>query len=200
MGVEAGFEDEGHAGVVVGEEFGGAIVEVAYHISSFVPCMKCTLAPTSVSHWSTSGIGLETAKALSATGAALFLTRPRHEDSRDALAEIIEPGRITVVEMDKASFASIQAAAKVILKKTKDQVNILINNADVMGIEELKFTEDGHEITFASNYLGHFLLLQLLKPALLASSRCGGYNYGSAYAISNLANIYGQRNRSSLWP
>lgn len=167
----------------------------------------------------TSGIGLETARALASTGATLFLTARDIKRGETSLAELLEPGRISVVEMDNSSFASVRAAAADILVKSNRQVNILINNAGVMGIEELKITEDGHEIHFATNYLSHFLLFQLLKPALLASSNpdfnsrvvnvassghriChlnesnnynfenGEYSYTAAYGHSKLANIY----------
>lgn len=167
----------------------------------------------------TSGIGLETARALSATGATLLLTARDMKKAEAALGDILEPSRVSLVEMNNASFASVRAAASTILMKTNSRVNILVNNAGVMGIEHLKLTEDDHEIHFATNHLGHFLLFQLLKPALLASStpgfhsrvvmvassahrasqlnesdnynfQKGGYHYGPAYANSKLANIY----------
>jgi NAD(P)-dependent dehydrogenase (short-subunit alcohol dehydrogenase family) len=125
---------------------------------------------------------------------------------------------VSLVAMDIASFASIRSAAATILTESNNQVNILVNNAGIMGIEDLRLTEDGHEIHFATNHLGHFLLFQLLKPALLASStpdfhsrvvivassthrscnlsasdnynfQKGGYNFGVAYANSKLANV-----------
>ena len=167
----------------------------------------------------TSGIGIETARALSVTGATLFLTARDMGKAEAALVGILEPGRVSLIEMDNTSFASVRAAAATILAKTSNQVNILVNNAGVMGFETVKFTEDGHEITFATNHLSHFLLFQLLKPALLASStpnfhsrvvnvassaqrvcnlnesdnynfQKGGYNWQLAYANSKLANIY----------
>lgn len=167
----------------------------------------------------TSGIGIETARALSATGATLFLTARNLKSAETALAGILEPGRVSLVEMDNNSFASIRSAAKTILTKSDNQVNILVNNAGVMGIEHRTLTEDGHEVTFATNHLSHFLLFQLLKPALLASStpglhsrvvnvassshracvlpesdnynfQKGGYNIGQAYSNSKLASVY----------
>lgn len=167
----------------------------------------------------TSGIGLETARALSATGATLYLTARNMTRAQTALSGILEEGRVLLVEMDNASFSSIRAAAASILKKSNNQVNILINNAGVMGIAERTLTEDGHEMHFATNHLAHFLLFELFKPALLASSTAefhsrvvnvassahrssylnasdnynfqkGGYHFGLAYANSKLANIY----------
>ncbi|KIW11716.1 hypothetical protein PV08_11018 [Exophiala spinifera] len=167
-----------------------------------------------------SGIGLETARALSATGATLYLTGRDLQKAFAAFGDILEPGRVSLVQMDTTSSASVRAAAEEILTKSHGQVNILIENAGVMGIQTLTLTPEGHEMHFATNHLGHFLLFQLLKPALLASStptfhsrvvvvassahraagdlhgsdnysfQKGGYNHGLAYAQSKLANIY----------
>ena len=166
-----------------------------------------------------SGIGVETARALSVTGATLFLTARDMKRAETALTGILKPGRVSLVEMDNSSFASIRAAATTILTKSNDRVNVLINNAGILRVEDLQLTNDGHEMHFATNYLGHFLLFQLLKPALLASStpdfhsrvvyvassshraysingsdnfnfQNGGYNHMLAYSQSKTANIY----------
>ncbi|KAH8126218.1 hypothetical protein LI328DRAFT_166440 [Trichoderma asperelloides] len=92
----------------------------------------------------TSGIGIETARALSATGATLFLTARNLGKANESLAGLVEPGRVSLV-------------------------NILIHSAGVMGIQQYSLTEDGIEAQFSANYLGFFLLFQLLKQALLAS-------------------------------
>jgi hypothetical protein len=47
----------------------------------------------------TSGIGLETARALSATGATLFLTARDMKKAEITLVGILEPGRVSFVEM-----------------------------------------------------------------------------------------------------
>jgi NAD(P)-dependent dehydrogenase (short-subunit alcohol dehydrogenase family) len=49
-------------------------------------------------------------------------------------------------------------------------LNILVNNAGVMAVAKQEFTTDGHEMQFGTNHLGHFLLFQLLKQALLDSA------------------------------
>jgi hypothetical protein len=112
----------------------------------------------------TSGIGLETARALSATGATLFLT------ARDMKkAETRTRSRFARRDGQRL-FRWRSSCCATILTKSNNRVNILVNNAGVMGIEEIKLTEDGNEMHFATNHLSHFLLFQLLKPALLASS------------------------------
>jgi NAD(P)-dependent dehydrogenase (short-subunit alcohol dehydrogenase family) len=166
------------------------------------------------------GIGAETARALFATGATLFLTGRDMKKAESNLSEILGSGRVSLFEMDTSSFSSVRATAAKILEKSNNQVNILINNAGIMGIAELELTEEGYETHFATNHLGHFLLFQLLKPALLQSSTpqfhsrvvnvassthrtvqnlCGSDNYNFekgdymhpiAYANSKLANVY----------
>ena len=165
-----------------------------------------------------SGIGIETARALSATGATLYLTARNLDKAKTALAGILEPGRVELVEMNQESLDSVHTAAKTILAKT-DKVNILVNNAGIMAVQELQFTMDGHELQFGTNHLSHFLFFQLLKPALLAAATSefpsrvvvvassghringinasdnynfqkGGYHAWAAYAQSKTANIY----------
>ncbi|KAL5456423.1 hypothetical protein PMIN06_003926 [Paraphaeosphaeria minitans] len=117
-----------------------------------------------------SGIGIETARALSLTGAKLLLTARNLEKAKGALAGILETGRVELVEMDNTSLESVRTAAKTILEKSNNQVNLLINNAGIMALPKLEKTKDGFEMQFGVNHLAHFLLFQLLKPALLASS------------------------------
>ena len=170
----------------------------------------------------TSGIGLETARALAATGATLFLTTHDDKEQKNAessLHDILGSGRVSFVRMNLASFASVRRAVANILLKANNQVNILVNNAGVFGFRELRLSEDGYETHFATNYLGHFLLFQLLKDALITSStpgfcsrvvavsssahrslilnpsdnydfQKGGYNHDVAYANSKLAITY----------
>ncbi|KAK3197059.1 hypothetical protein GRF29_1536g424291 [Pseudopithomyces chartarum] len=118
----------------------------------------------------TSGIGLETARALLTTGATLFLTVRDSLKAKGALAELLTSGRVTLVDMDNASLSSVRTAAKQILDQSDGKINILIGNAGIMGIQQRELTEDGHEFHFAVNHLSHFLLFYLLKDALLASS------------------------------
>lgn len=165
------------------------------------------------------GIGIETARALAATGATLFLTARNLKKAESVLQDILDSDCVSLVEMDNNSFASIRAAATSILKQSNNKVNILIASAGVMGVQERTLTEDSQEIHFQTNYLSHFLLFHLLKPALLASvtpdfnSRVvlvassahrattllesGDYNfekskytYEQAYANANLAEVY----------
>lgn len=73
--------------------------------------------------------------------------------------------RLVVHQLDLSSFASIRDFAKYVLSR-EQSVDILVNNAAVMLYPKFKLTEDGHELTWQTNYLGHFLLTELLLPAM----------------------------------
>ncbi|KAK1595088.1 short chain dehydrogenase [Colletotrichum navitas] len=117
------------------------------------------------------GLGPETARALHVAGADVYITA-RDAAKGDQVAKDIlsdgKPGKVQVIEMDLGSLESVRRGAKEFLSKS-DRLNVLINNAGVMACPQGK-TVDGFETQFGTNHLGHFLLFQLLKPALLASS------------------------------
>ncbi|KAL9560724.1 hypothetical protein ACKAV7_015041 [Fusarium commune] len=168
------------------------------------------------------GIGLETARALHATGATVYITARSPAKIEQGINDIVSwpeaksKAPVYGIELRLDSLKSVRAAAKDFLAKV-DRLNILILNAGVMATPEGR-TEDGFETQFGTNHLGHFLLFQLLKPALLAATtpslqsrvisvaskahRFGGirwddlnfekdaYNPWLAYAQSKTANIY----------
>lgn len=115
-----------------------------------------------------SGIGIETARAMAATGAKLFLGVRDTAKGQSALSDILKPGHVELLKMDLNSLDSVRSAAEELKRQTKT-LNILINNAGVMATPEGK-TADGFETQFGTNHLAHFLLFQLVKPLLLASS------------------------------
>ncbi|KAL6405503.1 WW domain-containing oxidoreductase [Ilyonectria robusta] len=121
-----------------------------------------------------SGIGLETARALHATGATVFITARDAAKAQKAMDEILKGdgvksgAPIHAIEMRLDSLESVRAAAKAFLGQS-DKLNLLILNAGIMCTPDEK-TEDGFELQFGTNYIGHFLLFQLLKPALLAGT------------------------------
>ncbi|KAJ5897705.1 short-chain dehydrogenase [Penicillium tannophilum] len=115
-----------------------------------------------------SGLGIETARALYVTGATLYLTARDLEKAKSALGEIIASPRVHLLHLDLNSLASVRACAKEFLSKS-DTLNILIANAGVMACPEGR-TADGLETQFGTNHLAHFLLFYLLKSRLLSSS------------------------------
>ncbi|KAJ8116159.1 hypothetical protein OPT61_g2353 [Boeremia exigua] len=116
-----------------------------------------------------SGLGIETTRALAATGANFFLTARDVKKAETALAGIFDSSRMEIVEMDQANLSSVRTAAATILAKAP-KIHLLINNAGIMSIPNLEFTADGHELQFGTNHLSHFLFYKLLEPALLAGA------------------------------
>ncbi|WP_428263044.1 oxidoreductase [Haliangium sp.] len=118
-----------------------------------------------------SGLGAETARALAARGARIVITA-RNLDKGEAVAREIRAATgadvVEVDELELGSTASIRAFADRFLGK-HDALHILVNNAGVMACP-FERTADGFELQFGANHLGHFLLTNLLAPALLAGA------------------------------
>jgi len=114
------------------------------------------------------GLGLETARALAVSGAHVVMAA-RNQDKAVAAEANIRASHpkalLEVVPLDLGSLKSVRAAADRILAG-HDRVDILVNNAGLMAIPERR-TEDGFEMQFGVNHLGHFALTALLLPALL---------------------------------
>lgn len=117
----------------------------------------------------TSGIGVETARALYQTGANIYITARNMAKGQEVAAELSTDSSrpVKVVEMSLDSFDSIREGAASFLAQGP-KLHVLICNAGVMATPEGK-TVDGFETQFGTNHLGHFLLFSLLKPALLAA-------------------------------
>ncbi|KAI1502546.1 putative short-chain dehydrogenase [Biscogniauxia marginata] len=120
----------------------------------------------------TSGIGVETARAMYATGARVFLMVRNTHKATSIVADIISStkgrGNIDVIEMDNDSLDSVRKAAREFLSMSS-QLNVLINNTAVMACPKTT-TIDGFERQFAVNYLAHFTLSVLLLPTMMRSS------------------------------
>lgn len=121
-----------------------------------------------------SGIGIETARALHTTGATLFVTARNAAKAQPVVASILaddstNDAPVHLVVMDNADLGSVRRGAAEIWHKSGGRVNVLINNAGVMATPEQK-TKNGFELQLGTNHVAHFLLFMLLKDALLAAS------------------------------
>jgi NAD(P)-dependent dehydrogenase (short-subunit alcohol dehydrogenase family) len=100
-----------------------------------------------------------------------ILLAGRSEDKiKPVIEEInrISPStKVTLIPIDLGSQASVRGAAAAINNAT-EEIDILINNAAIMACPYAK-TEDGIESQFATNYIGHFLLTNLLMGKLQAA-------------------------------
>lgn len=175
-----------------------------------------------------SGLGYEAALALARAGADVTIAsrdqRRGEQAVRQILAEV--PGATIRFEtLDLASLASVRSFAAR-LNASAPGLDLLINNAGVMGRLQREISVDGHERVFATNTLGHFALTALLMPLLrrgtaprviwVSSMRTAGavpfddlqlernYDYAAAYDNTKLANLMlafemGRRSKADGW-
>jgi NAD(P)-dependent dehydrogenase (short-subunit alcohol dehydrogenase family) len=116
-----------------------------------------------------SGIGVETARALADAGAAVTLAVRNTESGERVAAEIREGtgnGAVTVGALDLSDLPSVGA----FVAAWTGPLDILVNNAGVMAIQELTMSSSGHEMQFATNHLGHFALALGLHDSLAAAT------------------------------
>jgi protochlorophyllide reductase len=131
-----------------------------------------------------SGLGLETARALVRRGATVVLgcrSRQRSEQARTSLLADAAGGAINLLDLDLADLASVRTAARDLADRY-GRLDLLINNAGVMGLPR-SLTSDGFEMQFGVNHLGHFALTMALLPLLRArpASRVVTVTSGAQY-------------------
>jgi NAD(P)-dependent dehydrogenase (short-subunit alcohol dehydrogenase family) len=112
-----------------------------------------------------SGLGFEAARMLAEHGAHVVMAC-RDVQRGEAAAERIK-GSVAVQRLDLASLASIREAAGHI-RELHRRLDLLVNNAGVM-VPPYTRTEDGFELQFGVNHLGHFALTGLVLDRLLAA-------------------------------
>jgi NAD(P)-dependent dehydrogenase (short-subunit alcohol dehydrogenase family) len=161
------------------------------------------------------GLGLEIAKALAGAGADVVMAardQERAVAARDEILAAHPEAALEIVALDLASLESVAAAADSI-RASRGRVDLLVNNAGLMAIPERR-TQDGFEMQFGVNHLGHWAFTARLLPALLAAPSArvvtltstahhfgrpvdprnphleGGYRPWRAYCQSKLANFH----------
>lgn len=114
------------------------------------------------------GLGLETTRGLAGAGCHVVMaarSREKAERARTEISALNPDASLEIVELDLASLQFIETAALAIFSK-HPAVDILVNNAGVMAVPEGK-TEDGFEMQFGVNHLGHWALTAQFLSALL---------------------------------
>lgn len=151
-----------------------------------------------------SGIGVETAKALARAGAEVVLAVRDERAGWAALAEIVsETGsrRVRGVQLDLADRGTIGR----LVDDWRGPLHLLINNAGVMACP-LARTREGWERHFATNYLGHFELALGLHEALCRGADARGEarivsvsSGAHALAAVNFEDPHFERRRYDPW-
>lgn len=116
----------------------------------------------------TGGLGYEDALALARAGAEVVLAGRNADKGEAAIANIrreVPSASVQFEQLNLASLKSVRAFTDRI-GDAHDRLDILINNAGVMVPPQRQVTEDGFELQFGTNYLGHFALTAGLMPLL----------------------------------
>ncbi|MEU1587660.1 SDR family NAD(P)-dependent oxidoreductase [Micromonospora sp. NPDC005710] len=111
-----------------------------------------------------SGIGVETARALASAGAEVTLAVRNPDAGQQAANDITGTtgnDRVLVAPLDLADQGSVAD----FVANWDGPLHILVNNAGIMAAP-LSRTPQGWEMQFATNHLGHFALATGLRPAL----------------------------------
>ena len=141
-----------------------------------------------------SGIGLEAARELAAHGADVTLavrSTDKGGNARDLILGAFPAALVSVEALDLADLASVRSFAARWSQEHPEGLDLLINNAGVMGIPRMA-TADGFEMQFGTNHLGHFALTGLLLPALVARPR------SRVVTVSSGAHRFGRMNFDDL--
>ena len=122
---------------------------------------------------STDGLGLATARTLWRSAAPRAGSRPRRRTRRAggcraSRANGNDGHRAYVADLARLDDVRLLAAD---VADENDRLDALVNNAGIATADgERRLSGDGHELTFAVNYLSHFLLTELLLPLLVRSA------------------------------
>lgn len=157
-------------------------------IGGFLPSIRSKL-PASPTHLSgrtaivtggNSGIGLQIVLDLTRLGAEVVLASRSTERAEQAKQEIIREvsgsaGRVHIQKLDTSSQASVREFARRWHAEPllRQKIDILVHNAGIGSIPKSasEFSEDDFELTYATNFLGSFLLTHLLEGSLSDDAR-----------------------------
>ncbi|KAM9316160.1 retinol dehydrogenase 13 [Gastrophryne carolinensis] len=174
------------AASMLGTFIGGSVLLKEYVGGGPCPSKENIAGKTVIITGANTGIGKETALELANRGGRIIMACRDMVKCEDAAREIRGKTlnhNVFAKPLDLASTKSIKEFAKNIIRE-EEHIDILINNAAVMRCPQWK-TEDGFEMQFGVNHLGHFLLTNLLLDKLKSSGQSRIIN------VSSLAHIVG---------
>jgi NAD(P)-dependent dehydrogenase (short-subunit alcohol dehydrogenase family) len=118
-----------------------------------------------------SGLGFGLAKSLAAAGADVVMAirnKTKGETAIGAIRREHPAAKLSIRQLDLSSLKSVAALGDELAAEGRP-IDILINNAGVMTPPQRQHTDDGFELQFGANHLGHFALTGHLLPLLRAA-------------------------------
>ncbi|XP_026479014.1 retinol dehydrogenase 14-like [Ctenocephalides felis] len=154
-----------------------ATIAAVIRLYAHITCGRChstrkMSGKTIIVTGATGGIGRETAEELARRGARVILAC-RNADSackaRDEIVSATGNRDVHVKLLDLSRMRSVREFAADVLR-TETRLDVLIHNAGMADVFRKQVTEDGLEMTMATNYYGPFLLTHLLIDLLKKSA------------------------------
>ncbi|KAI9161010.1 hypothetical protein LWI28_013596 [Acer negundo] len=131
-------------------------------------------ALTAIVTGASSGIGAETARVLGLRGVHVIMgvrNVAAGTEIKEAIVKEIPSAKVDVMELDLSSMASVRKFASDFISRDLP-LNLIINNA--AAATPFMLSKDNIEMQFATNHLGHFLLINLLMETMKKTTKESG--------------------------
>ena len=156
----------------------GKIVVITGNVNKFFAHLSMVTNVINLWSGANAGIGRETANDMYKRGASVIMLCRAEERAKAAIKWITEnneenssKGSLRLELCDLSSMKSVKNCADRLLGSL-EMIDILVNNAGTASGQKIT-TDDGFELTLATNHLGPFLLTELLMPLLKKSAESG---------------------------
>ncbi|KAH8801377.1 hypothetical protein F5884DRAFT_904244 [Xylogone sp. PMI_703] len=121
-----------------------------------------------------SGVGYQLTKIVYAKNAVVYVAGRRESEGLKAIDEMKaacpnSKGRLEFLPLDLADLSSIKKSVDTFLTR-ENRLDILWNNAGLMGTSKDMKSKQGHELILATNCIGPFLFTKLLHPILVSTA------------------------------
>ena len=159
-------------------------------------------SPVALVTGATSGLGYAIARDLSRSGVRVIVHGPDTATAQDAFMRLmaggVDPAHLDLAVADFARLSDVEDLARYVSRRYR-RIDVLVNNAAVVGPGTRSVTNDGNELTFQVNYLAPSLLTGLLIPQLRAG---GGRMIAVSSCLHRTVTIdwADPQHRRSYWP
>ncbi|EXB93574.1 Short-chain dehydrogenase TIC 32 [Morus notabilis] len=156
-------------------------------------CASLPAQLTAIVTGGTSGIGAETVRVLAKRGVRVVIPARdliRAAQVKEGIQRETPNAEVIVLEIDLSSLISVRRFCSEFLALGLP-LNILINNAGMFS-QTLEYSEDKIEMTFATNYLGHYLLTEMLLEKMVETAAKTGIQ-GRIINVSSMIHSWVKR-------
>jgi len=137
------------------------------------------------------GVGFETAKALLAHNAKVYIAARSQEKGQAAIERLqkVTGKKGIFLKLDLADLKAVKSAAEDFLSK-ENELHVLFNNGGVMAPPIHQLTADGYDLQFGTNVLGHFYFTKLLLPTLITTAQSSPGVGGRVVNTSSVGHLF----------